>query len=228
MKLSTAFSSGKVKSMFHTISDRGPALICALERASAQGKSLNVKSIISRYTLDVTSSVAFGIEVNTLGEENLEFVKIGREVFEAFEMGIKDIFMSLFPKHAAMLKMRYFNQNIEDFFFKVIGGSIEYREKENVQRNDFLNLLIQLKNGNQLTMKECIAQGFMFYTAGSDTSSTAISYCLMELGRDQRVQEQLRREINEKIAEFDGTLKYECVQDMSYLTKVVNGNKENK
>lgn len=37
-------------------------------------------------------------------------------------------------------------KDINDFFMKVVDDTVEYREKNNYSRNDFLQLLIDIKN----------------------------------------------------------------------------------
>lgn len=40
---------------------------------------------------------------------------------------------------------------MEEFLIKLISDTIDYREKSNIKRNDFLDLLIQLKNKGTIT-----------------------------------------------------------------------------
>lgn len=64
--------------------------------------------------------------------------------------------------------------------------TIEHREKNSVIRNDFMQLLIQLKNHGKLegesievgklSINEIAAQSFIFFAAGYETSSTAMSF----------------------------------------------------
>lgn len=46
--------------------------------------------------------------------------------------------------------MRTINSDISDFFLRAFRESIEYREKNKIRRNDFLDLLIQLKTKGRL------------------------------------------------------------------------------
>jgi cytochrome P450 family 6 len=48
-KLSPAFTSGKMKAMYHTIGNKGHDLIRIIEKASANGKSINVKDITNPF-----------------------------------------------------------------------------------------------------------------------------------------------------------------------------------
>ena len=65
-KLSPAFTSGKLKAMYPIIVDKGDNLVKAIERDSTGGRSIEAKNMMMRLTCDIISSVAFGMEANTL------------------------------------------------------------------------------------------------------------------------------------------------------------------
>lgn len=233
-KLSPVFTSGKIKSMYNTISDKGDNFIKAIERASQNG-SVEVKEISNRFTLDVVSSVAFGMEANTLKNEHEELVKIFRHIFGDEGPSIfYFFFLFAFPKFSKFIHLRQFNKTVSDFFYNVIGGTIRQREENKISRNDFLNMLIELKNKGsidgeistetrKLTLNEVIAQAFLFFFAGADTSSTAISYAITELSHHPEIQEKLREEINEKVEDANGEITYDNLHEMTYLNQVMNG-----
>lgn len=233
-KLSPVFTSGKIKSMYGTISDKGDNFIAAIEAASKKG-SVEVKDISNRFTIDVVGSVAFGMEANTLKHENEELVTIFRNIFG--EEGVSMFyffFLFAFPRFSKFMNFRQFNKTVTDFFNNVVGGTINYRETNKVTRNDFLNMLIELKNkgsiegeisteSRRLTLDEVIAQAFLFFFAGADTSSTAISFAITELSCHPEIQEKLRKEIIEKTKSSDGAITYDNLHEMTYLNQVMNG-----
>lgn len=236
-KLSPAFTSGKIKMMYHTISDKGVNFVKALEKTSKDGASLHIKNITTRFTVDVISSCAFGLEANTLASENPEMVDILKSINgEGGLTQFRFFFTSFFPKLSKFLKMGMFGSKVNDFFENMVGTSIRNREDNNVTRNDFLNILIQLKNksslegeketeSRKLTMNECVAQAFIFFLGGADTSSTTISYAILELGLNPDIQDKLRKEIREKTKSTNGEITYENLHEMTYLAQVVNGKK---
>lgn len=236
-KLSPAFTSGKMKTMYHTISDKGDNFVNAIEKASKNG-SVDTKSIASRYTVDVISSCAFGIEANTLANENPEMVNILKEVIGdegASSLNqIRFLFITVFPSLSKLLKLRLFSRKVTEFFENIVGESMKYREDNDVTRSDFLNMLIQLKNKGsidgetstsmrKLTLNQCVAQAFVFFFGGADTSSTTISYALLELASNPEIQDKLRREILEKTESTNGEITYDNLHEISYLTQVING-----
>jgi cytochrome P450 family 6 len=73
-----------------------------------------------------------------------------------------------------------------------------------------------------------VAQAFTFLLAGYDTSATDLSFALYELALHPEIQQSLRAEILQVLSEHDGQLTYEGIQDMSYLDRVVSGERLNQ
>lgn len=72
-------------------------------------------------------------------------------------------------------------------------------------------------------MNEIAAQCFIFFTAGFETSSTTINFCLYELANNPDIQDRLRNEIEDVVAKDGGELKYDTLLGMNYLDRVVSG-----
>lgn len=135
------------------------------------------------------------------------------------------MFMMIFKGIATTFKMRSLPAAVEKFFIELVHDTVRQREKNNVQRNDFMNLLIQLKNSEdpdaRITMDEMAAQSFVFFLAGSETSSTAMVNCMYELAMNQDIQDKLRNEITRVCGK--GKLTYEAVNTVEYLNMVIDG-----
>jgi len=179
-KLSPVFTSGRIKGMFDVISDKGEDFTRALEKASQSDASVEMKLISTRFTTDVISSCAFGMEAGTLNEKNPELMVIHKDIFDS-DKGLNQLhqfFLFNYPKLAKRLHLRNFSKRIEDYFCAIVGNNLKHREENNIERNDFLNMLLQLKNKGRidgdfssetrkLTLNECIAQAFVFFLAGT-------------------------------------------------------------
>ncbi|XP_037941265.1 probable cytochrome P450 6a13 [Teleopsis dalmanni] len=77
------------------------------------------------------------------------------------------------------------------------------------------------ETSDPLTMEEMTAQTFLFFVAGSETSSSVMGFSLYQLALNPDIQEKARTEMNEVMAQHDGKLTYEAVQDMKYLLQVM-------
>jgi cytochrome P450 family 6 len=72
-------------------------------------------------------------------------------------------------------------------------------------------------------MEVMAAQAYAFFVAGFETSSTAITLCLYELALNPEIQERVRNEIDTVLEKHGGILIYDCLFEMEYLEKVVDG-----
>lgn len=146
------------------------------------------------------------------------------------------------PSILDLFKVSIIARDVNQFFITLVQKTIEYREKHNIFRKDFVHLLIQLKNNvviqehedgsfkneradedQGLSVQELAAQSFIFFLAGYETSSTTISFCLFELSLSIDIQDKLREEINNVLEEHGGKITYEAINDMPYMDKCVNG-----
>lgn len=190
-------------------------------------------------------SCGFGIECNSFKQSNTDFEYYGKKVFQSsFAQGIKAVIGFVAPSILNAFKISIIAKDVNHFFIDLIQKTIEYREKHNVFRKDFVHLLIQLKNNvaiqenedgklkneeedddgfKSLSVQELAAQSFIFFLAGYETSSTTISFCLFELAMNQEIQEKLREEVERVLNESDGEISYEAISEMSYMDKCVNG-----
>lgn len=64
---------------------------------------------------------------------------------------------------------------------------------------------------------------YTFFEAGFNPTSLTLSFCLFELSKNQEVQKILRDEIDSLLKERNRELRYETLQTMEYLDKVVKG-----
>lgn len=109
----------------------------------------------------------------------------------------------------------------------VVRDTIEYRQKNGVIRNDFMQLLMELKQEGSVTYEQVAAQCFVFFLGGFETSSSTMSWALYELSKNEEMQERARREVVEVLERHGGQLTYDSVQEMKYLGQIIDGTYKN-
>lgn len=72
-------------------------------------------------------------------------------------------------------------------------------------------------------MNEMIAQSYVFFIAGFETSATTMTFALFELATHPEIQERVRKEINEVLAKHEGKITYDSLSEMKYLGQVIDG-----
>lgn len=172
--------------MFPVIKDCGQVLEDYLVKSFNNGVDVfEVRDLLARYTINVITSVAFGIENDCINEPNHIFRRMGAKFFDPnFKNGVRWMIQFLMPQMFYKLGQKSMDDDLEEFMLSIVKQTVEHREKNNLTRNDLMQLLIQLKNQGfisvdsksenvkndieptKLTMTELTAQVFAFYMAG--------------------------------------------------------------
>lgn len=157
VKLSPTFTSGKLKTMYPIIRDCAKTLQDYLMKNTANGKRFEFDSrdLFARFTTNVISSVAFGIENDSINDRENIFRKMGAKIFEVnLKMKILQMFTFFTPRIIEKLKVKQIDQEIDDFIFSVVKQTIDHREKNGTaaERKDFMQLMIQLKNQGYISV----------------------------------------------------------------------------
>lgn len=229
-KVSPTFTSGKMKTMFHMILHVGDELIKHMNSiisTDADG-AINVREYLARFTTDVIGTCAFGLDCNSIVNPKSEFREMGKKMFNFTKLQSLKLFLSMLMRDQARALGVQFNTNeVIGFVMQLVQKTIRHRKDNNVIRNDFMQLMIDLhkendadENKDGLTIEEIAAQSFVFFFAGFETSSTTMTYALYELALNQNFQEQLRNEVSSGDEE---KFSYERIMGMSYLDQVISG-----
>ncbi|XP_014097896.2 probable cytochrome P450 6a13 [Bactrocera oleae] len=232
-KLSPTFTSAKMKFMFPTLVNVAHQMEEAINAHLAKTPSgdIDTHDWMGRFTTDVIGHCAFGVECNSLKDPNVIFRRIGHRIFYPKYLSIRlRTFMISYPVIFKYLKFFNFNEyvgGLEEFVLKLVRDTLRLREEQNVQRNDFIDLLIEMKNSKDMKgvppmgIEEMASQVFVFFAAGFETSSSNLSYGLFELAKNPHVQEKLRAEIKSVLEKHNGELTYESMFEMTYLDQVI-------
>jgi cytochrome P450 family 6 len=147
VKLTPTFTSGKLKMMFQTLADCGQELGSILEETASNEETIEIKDILARYSTDIISSCAFGIQSNSLKNPDAEFRQWGRKILKpSIKVSTIRTLNMLIPSLGRVLKLREIDPEISKYFRSMVQDTVNFREKTNIKRNDFMQLLIQIKN----------------------------------------------------------------------------------
>lgn len=147
VKLSPTFTSGKMKMMFGTVADCGRELQLCLEPLASKGETVEIKDVLARYSTDIIASCAFGIQCNCLKDPDADFRNWGRKIFApTLKKRFFRIVEFAFPSVSRMFRLRTAPDEVNKYFLNMVKNTVEHREKNGVKRNDFMDLLLQLKN----------------------------------------------------------------------------------
>ncbi|XP_052127897.1 cytochrome P450 6A1 isoform X2 [Frankliniella occidentalis] len=189
MKLSPTFTSGKLKGMFPLMSGITDQLNEAVrDKAAKADNEVEFKELLTRYSTDVIGSVAFGIDCNTVRGESDEFYLMSRELFSRNLLGLFRFFLvSIHPVFVKLLPFRTVFRGMTTFFLCLMKETVEYREKNKVERNDFVQTMMQLRAEDrgrsmldrashvEFNNETMAGQAFGFFLAGLDNISNTFT-----------------------------------------------------
>lgn len=237
MNLTPSFTSGRLKGMMSTITDEADILQTHLKPFAADGKIMEMKEIVSRYTLNVIASVIFGVKADCIRNPDDKFRTIEKELRQqGLINGLKAVAVFLCPKVLEFFKMASFPPTLHKFMIDIVTQQIHNRESHEITRKDFIQFLIEMRSdsdkqnnhGNkmgkgtmEISIEQCAAQIFIFYVAGFESSASTIAFTLAEISANPDIHKRLQNEIHEKLRKYDGTLTYECLKEMDYLESCV-------
>ncbi|XP_063366392.1 cytochrome P450 6B2-like [Cydia amplana] len=236
-RMTPAFTSGKLKAMFPLIVARAEKLQRVAAEASASGAEVDVRDLMARYTTDFIGACGFGIDTDTLSDKNNMFRKLGKRIFRQER---RDMIVAIlkYSMPNLMTSFNFFAPEIETLMMKLVRTIMAERNYKNSGRNDFIDSLSDLKEkgkmiGESLVHKKAdgtpcmaeiemdddimVAQVFVFFAAGFETSSVVTSYTLHELAHHPEHQRRCQEEIAAVLARHDNKLSYDAVKEMKFL-----------
>ncbi|PSN36238.1 Cytochrome P450 6k1 [Blattella germanica] len=212
-KLNPGFTPSKMRLMFSTMVNTTDQLVYHIE---SLGEIVEIKDIFKRFTMDVIASIAFGIETNCLKDSDNDFIRWGNKVFEATPLsGLRNFINFVLPKLASIIYIPFFSKEITDHFCGLVWSTIDYRNKHSIKRNDFMQMLMQLRekgyidddeNPSATRNVDITAQAVIFFTAGFETTATSLSFCIHELAMNSSVQARLYDEVCCVLDKHDGNV----------------------
>ncbi|XP_036597173.1 cytochrome P450 3A9-like [Trichosurus vulpecula] len=233
--LSPTFTSGKLKEMFPIINQYGDVLVKNMRKEAEKGKPVILKDIFGAYSMDVITSTSFGVNVDSLNNQNDPFV---REIKKLIKFSFLDpllLTITIFPFLIPLLKkmdVTVFPKETIDFLSKSIRKIKEERKKNSQnQRVDFLQLMMdsqtsknsETQSHKDLSEDEILAQSIIFLFAGYETTSSVLSFLFYHLATHPEFQQKLQEEIDTVLPNKE-SVTYDALVQMEYLDMVTNEN----
>ncbi|XP_031624496.1 probable cytochrome P450 9f2 [Contarinia nasturtii] len=219
---------------------------------SGEKVNIEMKDFFGRYTNDVIASCAFGLKINSFLEPENEFYLNGKTLmnFTSFKAMCRMVVLTKLPALARALNITSTDPVIAKSFRETILTTMEIRKKNKFFRPDMINMLMQVREGTlksdenvkekegfatveeseigKLTVKrkwnddEIVAQCFLFFIAGFESSSTMLTFVSYELTVNPDIQQKLYEEILETEQQLGGkSITYDALQKMKYLDQII-------
>jgi len=152
-KMTPTFTTGKIRRMFVIIENCGQRLIVFLQSKIEVNSTVDFIEAYGKYTADVISSAAFGLESGAFREKKSVFEKMGEKL--AFTFSVKQIVQPLILLHAPIvakwMKLTIFDTLACKFFQETIQRAIQHRQSSGQKKEDFLQIMLEARAGQLKT-----------------------------------------------------------------------------
>ncbi|CAF4456787.1 unnamed protein product, partial [Rotaria magnacalcarata] len=230
--VSPTFSSAKLKAMYTLMNETSDIYRDRLIEYADKQEIFNINQLSGQYTLDTISSCLFGIETNSLKNENATLI---RHLKKFFTIDFTNIFLYILlisPRLAGYLGKKGYSilpKDAIDYVSTIVNHVISRRRQHLETRNDFIQMMIaheqeskddeltsehtETKHPQQqrgtlkktLTDKEIFSQGLVFLVAGYETTSALLSFFFYFMAIEPVVQEKVYEEIQQELGDDEIT-----------------------
>lgn len=124
----------------------------------------DAREICAKYTTDVVSSCIFNADAKSFSEEKSEIREMGRKIMQPDNfLTFVFILYAIIPSLMKVYKVKMVAKEIEDFFTNLMHQAIEHREKNKINRDDYLAFLMGMRNKKQFSELDMAAHGVTFF-----------------------------------------------------------------
>lgn len=145
-KLGHAFSSKKIKGMFEQIFRSGDYVMNKIDKLSSNNEAVKVESLILVYVTEALSSCTFGVQLTSDRTQRQTLKEVLALMHDSPPSKLILFMLSYtYPQLFSLLRIRVLSKKLTNFFLDLTRGAIMYRDLNQVKRNDFLQMIVYLK-----------------------------------------------------------------------------------
>lgn len=183
------------------------------------GQCVDARKLFFRFALDASTHFLFGQSAGSLTNEQTEF----GTAFDTVQH--KQALMGRAGPLRHFLPMRDFYQGLKDmdkfiepWISEALSMNEEELESKSKKQDTFLHALARKTKDRKVIRDQLVS----LLLAGRDTTSTTLSWIILELARNPAVLQKLRAEIAREVGSGGQRPSYEDIKNMKYLTWIIN------
>lgn len=143
-KLLTSFSTGKMKIIF-------PEIVRSCQTLVDSNPKMLHKDMLHEFAVESFMTSMFGTKILPEGKE--ELIEKSIEVFHGRPLRIiQQIMLTFFPKLGDFLNLKFMPKSLDNYFRDLLNTVVEQRESTNSQREDYTQVLCDLKKMGKLNV----------------------------------------------------------------------------
>ncbi|XP_016154216.1 PREDICTED: cholesterol 24-hydroxylase isoform X1 [Ficedula albicollis] len=217
-----AFSRSYLIGLMDTFNEKAEELMEKLEEKADGKTEFSMLSMMSRVTMDIIGKVAFGLELNSLSDDQTPLPNAVTKVMEGLNKA-RVPFMRFIPG-----KQKFVKEVRESVrLLRRVAKECIDRRREAIQngKEATMDILTQILKGAALEETrddENILDNFItFFVAGHETSANQMTFTVMALGQHPEILERAQAEVDEVLgAKRD--VDYEDLGKLTYLSQLAD------
>lgn len=229
--LSPSFTSGRLKEMFDIMKQHSAVLISSMKKKADKDEPLEMKEFFGPYSMDVVTSTAFSVDIDSLNNPSDPFVTNIKKMLKFDFFSPILLTVVIFPFMGPILEkldFAFFPTSVTDFFYAALQKiKIDREGSKQKTRVDFLQLMIDSQQNNDskqdkgLTDHEILSQAMIFLAAGYETTSSSLTFLSYNLATNSQVMKKLQEEVDATFPN-KAPIQYQELMQMEYLDCVIN------
>lgn len=219
-----------MKTIFPIIEEHAEVMLKVIGEYAVTNQAVEAKELANKFGVDTMGSCSFGFEISTLTGDNVEFRQLIKNLLAVNWKWVVE--KTVNHDILKLIRFRKTDPDVENYLRNLVRNVSDYRQQNNIQRTDIFYYVDQLTNkeiGNnnenkngKFTEEQMFLQLYSFFMGGFGTSSSLISFVLLELSKNQHIQDKLRQHLQENMI-GQGKFTYEVLMRMDYLDCIVYG-----
>jgi len=217
----TALNSDHLNRYFHIVRTSTERLYHRLNQAAQARAALDIGQELASYTVDVTSALAFGHDLNTLERRDNE---LQGHIQRVIETGGRRVAMPvrywrwvrLPADRAADRSLAEIRRAVERFIEQARARIAERPQLRDAPENFLEGMLAAQEIDGAFTDDEIIGNTFTLLLAGEDTTAHTMAWTIWLLASRPEIQARCARETDGVLEEDPFPLSYETVERLQY------------
>ncbi|KAM8921100.1 cholesterol 24-hydroxylase-like [Pelodytes ibericus] len=216
-----AFNRSYLIEMMGPFNEKAEDLMTVLSQKADGKQEFKMHDMLSRVTLDVIAKVAFGMELNSLEDEETPFPQAISLVMRGL-VETRNPLVKYLPGKQGLIREIQKNARL----LRETGKKcVEERQRAIDQGEEVpIDILTQILKGAALEEDcdpESLIDNFVtFFIAGQETTANQLSFAVMELARHPEILEKVQAEVDEVIGS-KRDLDYDDLGKLQYLNQVL-------
>lgn len=223
-----ALTATRLKTILIKVKTVAGKMTSRVKEAAAKDELVNFSGLATSSALDITAALNYSIDIDSENDRNHPILKSLEDIYISAG-GWRVVMLFLMPTLSKIVRPDYPPKASTDLFKAFVSLLIEERKSKNQEQDDFLQIFMsadynwednaekKLENAEvrKMTLEEITAQLLVFFVAGVETVSTALSTTTYFLALNPECQDRAIAEVDKAASE--GEITYDSLQEMPYL-----------